>query len=224
MSYVEISCGKFNSGWWETHLNLFTNPCEGTDLVVEKSIDSACLICVVNYLVVSLNTLKKKKVLEGQRESSLFTPLNFCLWGFLKSRVYSPLPATLNQLQATIPREGGCPVWLCHDEEGNAWHEGMGSQVHCCMGRTLREVEKWPIVSMSSHRKIFDEILRKCCPEWISMSLTCCKLQIHCNTLSEAFTPRFVKKSPVGFLINQKTISHSWFWLNSVFFRHPVEM
>ena len=29
-------------------------------------------------------------------------PLDFCLWGFLKSKVYSPRPTTLDQLQANI--------------------------------------------------------------------------------------------------------------------------
>ena len=33
------------------------------------------------------------------------SPLDFCLWGYLKSKVYSPCPATLNQLQANITRE-----------------------------------------------------------------------------------------------------------------------
>ena len=32
-------------------------------------------------------------------------PLDFCLWGFLKSKVYSPRPSILNQLQANISRE-----------------------------------------------------------------------------------------------------------------------
>ena len=32
-------------------------------------------------------------------------PLDFCLWGYLKSKVYSPRPATLNELQANIVRE-----------------------------------------------------------------------------------------------------------------------
>ena len=31
--------------------------------------------------------------------------LDFCLWGYLKSKVYSPRPATLNELQANIVRE-----------------------------------------------------------------------------------------------------------------------
>ena len=30
---------------------------------------------------------------------------DFCLWGFLKSKVYSPCPATLYQLQANITGE-----------------------------------------------------------------------------------------------------------------------
>ena len=33
------------------------------------------------------------------------SPLNFCFWGFLKSKVYSPRPATVNQLHANIFRE-----------------------------------------------------------------------------------------------------------------------
>ena len=33
------------------------------------------------------------------------SPLNFWFWGFLKSKVYGPRPATLNQLQANISRE-----------------------------------------------------------------------------------------------------------------------
>ena len=32
-------------------------------------------------------------------------PCDFFLWGFLKSKVYSPRPATLAQLQANIQRE-----------------------------------------------------------------------------------------------------------------------
>ena len=47
-------------------------------------------------------------MLEGQRVASSLPrplPLDFCLWGFLKSKVYSPRPATLNQLQANITRE-----------------------------------------------------------------------------------------------------------------------
>ena len=33
------------------------------------------------------------------------SPIDFCIWDYLKSKVYSPLPATLNQLQANITRE-----------------------------------------------------------------------------------------------------------------------
>ena len=29
----------------------------------------------------------------------------FCLWGYLKSKVYSPRPSNLNELQANITRE-----------------------------------------------------------------------------------------------------------------------
>ena len=32
-------------------------------------------------------------------------PLDFCLWGFLKSKVYSPQPSILNQLHANISGE-----------------------------------------------------------------------------------------------------------------------
>ena len=75
---------------------------------------------------------------------------------------------------------------------------------------------------MSSHTQKFGEILKKCCPKLIFMSLTCCKLQTHWNTLSNGKTARFVKKN--GFLTNQTNISHSWFWLNSAFLRHPVHL
>ena len=33
------------------------------------------------------------------------SPLDFCIWGFLKSKVYSPRPTTLDQLQANIIRK-----------------------------------------------------------------------------------------------------------------------
>ena len=42
---------------------------------------------------------------EWPPRSPDLSPLDFCLWGFLKSKVYSPRPATLNQLQANITRE-----------------------------------------------------------------------------------------------------------------------
>ena len=42
---------------------------------------------------------------EWPPRSPDLSPLDFCLWGFLKSKVYSPRPATLNELQANITRE-----------------------------------------------------------------------------------------------------------------------
>ena len=32
-------------------------------------------------------------------------PCEFCLWGYLKSKVYRPLPANLGELEANIRRE-----------------------------------------------------------------------------------------------------------------------
>ena len=42
---------------------------------------------------------------EWPPRSPNLCPLDFCLWGYLKSKVYSPRPATLNELQANIVRE-----------------------------------------------------------------------------------------------------------------------
>ena len=69
---------------------------------------------------------------EWPPRSPDLSPLDFCLWGYLKSKVYSPRPATLNELQAIIVREVAQI-----DEEGNAGHEGKGSEVHMCRGRTF---------------------------------------------------------------------------------------
>ena len=95
--------------------------------------------------------------------SAIFSPLDFCLWGYLKSKSYHP------QRAAGQHRQGGCADWSCHDDEGNAGHEGKGSEVHCCRGRTFCEVEQWPFVSLSSHREKFDDILKKCRPKWTYM-------------------------------------------------------
>ena len=49
-----------------------------------------------------------RRSLQGREwipRSPDLSPLDFCLWGYLKSKVYSPCPATLNQLQANITRE-----------------------------------------------------------------------------------------------------------------------
>ena len=49
-----------------------------------------------------------QEVLEGKGMASSIPrplPLDFCLWGYLKSKVYSPRPANLNELQANITRE-----------------------------------------------------------------------------------------------------------------------
>ena len=54
------------------------------------------------------NRVISRRCLRGREwppRSPDLTPLDFCLWGFLKSKVYSPRPATLNQLQANITRE-----------------------------------------------------------------------------------------------------------------------
>ena len=49
-------------------------------------------------LVMSLESYQKYN-------SPDLSPLDFCLWGYLKSKVYSPRPANLNELQANITRE-----------------------------------------------------------------------------------------------------------------------
>ena len=43
--------------------------------------------------------------MECSSMNSDLSPLDFCLWGYLKSKVYSPRPANLNQLEANITRE-----------------------------------------------------------------------------------------------------------------------
>ena len=52
--------------------------------------------------VISRRCLRSR---EWPPRSLYLSPLDFCLWGFLKSKVYSPRPATLNQLEANITRE-----------------------------------------------------------------------------------------------------------------------
>ena len=42
---------------------------------------------------------------EWPPRSPDLSPLDFCLWGYLKSKVYSPRPVNLNELQASITRE-----------------------------------------------------------------------------------------------------------------------
>ena len=44
---------------------------------------------------------------EWLARSPDLSPLDFCLWGYLKSKVYTPRPANLNMLEANIRREVG---------------------------------------------------------------------------------------------------------------------
>ena len=75
---------------------------------------------------------------------------------------------------------------------------------------------------MSSHRQKFDEILKRCCPKWIFMSLICCKLQLHWNTLSDDNTAGFVKtKVLLDFSPTRKVFPTADFRLDSVFFETP---
>ena len=56
----------------------------------------------------SEDTVSSRRCLRGREWSPCpltSPPLDFCLWGFLKSKVYSPRPSILNQLQANISRE-----------------------------------------------------------------------------------------------------------------------
>ena len=49
-----------------------------------------------------------RKFIQGREwppRSPDLNPLDFFLWGFLKSKVYTPRPATLAQLEANIRRE-----------------------------------------------------------------------------------------------------------------------
>ena len=71
----------------------------------------------IQHLTFSLNVYSETRTLDfvvfrnlikgGEKppRSPDLSLLDFCLWGYLKSKVYSPLPATLNQLQANITRE-----------------------------------------------------------------------------------------------------------------------
>ena len=65
----------------------------------------------VNYFFVSLNTFENYQIVWWIWNALPWiwntprSPLNFCFWGFLKSKVYSPRPATVNQLHANIFRE-----------------------------------------------------------------------------------------------------------------------
>ena len=90
-----------------------------------------------------------------------------------------------------------------------AWGKGKSNTL--VQGQTLWEVELWPIVSLSSHRQKADEILKKCCPKWIFMSLTWCKLKIHWSTLSNSNRAGFVKKICMDFSPTRKIFPTSDF-------------
>ena len=51
-----------------------------------------------------------RKSIQGRdwpARSPDLNPLDFFLWGYLKSKVYSPLPNNLDELEANIRREVG---------------------------------------------------------------------------------------------------------------------
>ena len=43
--------------------------------------------------------------LDWPARSPDLNPCDFCLWGYLKSKVYTPRPTTLDQLEVNIRRE-----------------------------------------------------------------------------------------------------------------------
>ena len=145
--------------------------------------------------------------------------MTLCEYGILLSPLPTSASGASSSLRSTahaLPQSTSCmPIYLGRlPRLTQTWWRGQCMTwgkwesrllVHCCRGH-------WWIVSMSSHTQKFGEILKKCCPKLIFMSLTCCKLQTHWNTLSNSNTARFVKKN--GFLTNQTNISNSWFPLS----------
>ena len=59
-------------------------------------------------------------------------PLDFFLWGYLKSQVYSPWPNKLDELETNIRRVVQKPPARC-DQECNHGHLKGGADVHCAL-------------------------------------------------------------------------------------------
>ena len=141
--------------------------------------------------------------------SAIFSPLDFCLWGYLKSKVNSPRPATLNELQANIVREVAQvdPAMTmramldmreravkCIGAGGGHFVKWNSDHLYPCLVTERSLMISWRNVVQNGH---------------ICMLLTCCKSQVHWNTLSQGNTAGFVKQIPYGFLTNQSYICHS---------------
>ena len=98
---------------WQILLWLVRNPFEFVYKSM-KSNESSCKIVLIVFanpllltILLFLRTHQRNTRCFTGREWPPHFPdhspnLNFCLWGFLKSKVYSPRPAAHNQLQANI--------------------------------------------------------------------------------------------------------------------------
>lgn len=74
---------------------------------------------------------------EWPPRSPDLSPLDFCLWGFLKSKVYNPRPGTLNALEANIRRE----VAALDPEMINRAILGMKTRAQRCIANNGGHVE-----------------------------------------------------------------------------------
>ena len=96
-----VSCGtRFNIGF----------NCSSEKGIPLLELQSTAQMSTWGIWTTSLETeyIISRRSLQGREwipRSPDLSPLDFCLSGYLKSKVYSPRPATLNQLQAIITRE-----------------------------------------------------------------------------------------------------------------------
>ena len=58
-----------------------------------------------NYFQNKVLSRKPIPDLDWPARSPDLNPCDFCLWGYLKRKVYRPLPANLDKLEANIRRE-----------------------------------------------------------------------------------------------------------------------
>ena len=135
-------------------------------------------------------------------------PLDFCLWGYLKSKVYSPCPATLNQLQANITRE----VAQLDPAMVRRAMLDMSARAAKCIttggGRFEKQTSDYPF--------LVGEI---CCRFVTYVSFTFHTLVQEIRyMLSKSNTIWIYKKNHTVFPTNKSCIFHSCFPLNSVFF------
>ena len=86
--------GSLNGLWWQQ--------------------DGAPVHCTIQNMAYLDNQFGERvisrKAIRGREwpaRSPDLSPLDFCLWGYLKSKVYTPRPANLNMLEGNIRREVG---------------------------------------------------------------------------------------------------------------------